>query len=303
MNYKNRCRQCSVPIEINRVKNSGIKYWNSNNNNLKLSEMKKEKNVFGTYEWAAKTVNVINGCSHNCKYCYAKAMAVRFKRKTIDNWQIEEVNLKQLKMKRRKTDGHVMFPSTHDITPANIKYSIELLKNLVDAGNKVLIVTKPHFEVIKEICEKFQSNKGNILFRFTIGSTDSETLKFWEPEAPDYNERKSCLEYAFNQGFSTSVSCEPILDVNTYKLVNALLPFITDAIWIGKPNRLLSRLKFNGENDELTIFRAKKLIALQSDEYIKSLYEMFKDCKKVKWKESIKKIVDIEIPTTKGLDI
>lgn len=265
--------------------------------------MKKEKKVFGTYEWAAKTVNVINGCSHNCKYCYAKAMAVRFKRKAIDNWHIEEVNLKQLKMEKRKTDGLVMFPSTHDITPENIPYSIEVLKNLIDAGNKVLIVTKPHIEVVAEICEKFQSNKASILFRFTIGSTDSETLKFWEPEAPDYNERKLCLVYAFIQGFSTSVSCEPMLDINTFQLVNELLPFITDAIWIGKPNRLLSRLKFNGINDKQTISRAKKLIALQSDEYIRSLYESFKDCKKVKWKESIKKVVDIEISTTKGLDI
>lgn len=265
--------------------------------------MKKEKKVFGTSEWAVKNVNVINGCSHNCKYCYAKAMAVRFKRKTVENWQIEEVNLKQLKMERRKTDGLVMFPSTHDITPENIIYSMELLKNLINAGDKVLIVTKPHLEVVKEICEKFQSNKESILFRFTIGSNDSETLKFWETDAPDYNERKSCLVYAFNQGFSTSVSCEPMLDGSTYQLVNELLPFITDAIWIGKPNRLLSRLKFNGENDASTISRAKILIALQSDEYIKSLYEEFKDCKKVKWKESIKKIVDIEISTTKGLDI
>ena len=265
--------------------------------------MKKEKKVFGTAEWATKTVNIINGCSHNCKYCYAKAMAIRFKRKTIENWQIEEVNLEKFKMKRGKTDGLVMFPSTHDITPTNISYSTEVLKNLIDAGNKVLIVTKPHFEVVKEICEKFQSNKESILFRFTIGSTDSETLKFWEVDAPDYNERKSCLVYAFNQGFSTSVSCEPMLDVKTSKLVNELLPFVTDAIWIGKPNRLLSRLKFNGENDEETLSRANKLIALQSDEYIISLYESFKDCKKVKWKESIKKIVDIEIPTTRGLDI
>ena len=263
----------------------------------------KEKKVFGTSEWAAKTVNVINGCSHNCKYCYAKAMAVRFKRKTVDNWQIEEVNLKQLKMKRRKIDGQVMFPSTHDITPANIQYSIDVLKNLLEAGNRVLVVTKPHLEVVKEICEKFQLYKENILLRFTIGSNDSETLRFWEPDAPDYDERKSCLEYAFNQGFLTSVSCEPMLEGNTYELVNELLPFVTDAIWIGKPNLLLSRLKFNGENDELTIFRAKKLIALQSDEFIKSLYESFKDCKQVKWKESIKKIVDIEIPTTRGLDI
>ena len=303
MIIKNRCRQCSVPIEINRAKNSGLKYWNSNNNNLKLSEMKKEKNVFGTYEWAAKTVNIINGCAHNCKYCYAKAMAVRFKRKTIDNWQIEDVNLKQLKMERKKTDGLVMFPSTHDITLANIKYSIELLKNLIEAGNQVLIVTKPHLEVVKQICEKFQSHKENILFRFTIGSTDSKVLTFWEIDAPDYDERKSCLEYAFNLGFSTSVSCEPMLDTNTYQLVKELMPFITDAIWIGKPNMLLSRLKFNGENDVQTINRAKELIELQSDEYIKSLYEMFKDSKKVKWKDSIKKIVGIEVATTRGLDI
>ena len=62
----------------------------------------KEKKVFGTEEWAVKTVNIINGCSHNCRYCYAKAMAVQYKRKTIDNWHIEEINLEQLKMKRKK---------------------------------------------------------------------------------------------------------------------------------------------------------------------------------------------------------
>lgn len=264
-----------------------------------------EKKVFGTYEWAVKTVNVMNGCSHNCKYCYAKAMAVRFKRKTVDNWHIEEVNQKQLKLKVKgvKTNGLVMFPSTHDITPANISYSMEMLKNLIDNGNKVLIVTKPHLEVVKRICEEFQQKKESILFRFTIGSNDSEVLKFWEIDAPDYEERKACLVYAFNQGFSTSVSCEPMLDANTPQLVNELLPFITDAIWIGKPNMLLSRLRFNGANDAQTISRAKELMAQQSDEYIKQLYELFKDNDKVKWKSNIKKIVDIEIPTTIGLDI
>lgn len=263
----------------------------------------KEKKVFGTEEWAVKTVNIINGCSHNCRYCYAKAMAVQYKRKTIDNWHIEEINLEQLKMKRKKTNGMVMFPSTHDITPENMSYAMELLQNLIDAGDKVLIVTKPHLSVIKQICEKFQTNKESILFRFTIGSNDSEVLKFWEIDAPDYEERKSCLEYAFNLGFSTSVSGEPMLDGKTPQLVNELLPYITDAIWLGKPNMLMSRLSFNGETDKQTISKAKELLALQSDAYIKSLYLMFKDCPKVKWKSNIKKVVDIEIPTTKGLDI
>jgi DNA repair photolyase len=33
----------------------------------------------GTKEWADKTVNCCTGCSHDCLYCYAKGMAVRFK--------------------------------------------------------------------------------------------------------------------------------------------------------------------------------------------------------------------------------
>ena len=41
--------------------------------------------VFGTYEWAVKNFNIVSGCSHNCKYCYSKEMAIRFKRKTPDS--------------------------------------------------------------------------------------------------------------------------------------------------------------------------------------------------------------------------
>ena len=52
--------------------------------------MKGEKQVFGTYEWAVSNANFINGCFHNCKYCYSKEMAIRFKRKTASNWELEE---------------------------------------------------------------------------------------------------------------------------------------------------------------------------------------------------------------------
>ena len=33
----------------------------------------------GTQEWSVKTVNCCTGCSHDCRYCYAKGMAVRFR--------------------------------------------------------------------------------------------------------------------------------------------------------------------------------------------------------------------------------
>lgn len=265
-------------------------------------KMKNEKQVFGTYEWAVENANYISGCSHNCKYCYSREMAIRFKRKTSLNWQTEEINKIQFKKKVKKVNGIVMFPSSHDITPKNIENSIYFLEKLLNVDNEVLIVTKPHLVVIKTICKKFSNKKSKILFRFTIGSNNTDTLKFWEPNAPSYKERKECLIFAFKNGFSTSISCEPMLDNNIAELVEELTPFVTNSIWLGKMNFIHRRLKMNGINDKETIDRANELIKIQSDENIKKLYNQLHSNKKIKWKESIKKVVQIKISTTKGLD-
>ncbi len=46
-----------------------------------------------------------------------------------------------------------------------------------------------------------------------------------------------------------------------------------------------------------------ELLGLFTDERIMELYELYKNNPTIKWKESIKKIVGIEIPTQAGLDI
>ena len=264
--------------------------------------MKMDKQVFGTYEWAVENANFISGCSHNCKYCYSREMAIRFKRKNIDNWHEEEINYLQLEKKAKKVDGVIMFPSSHDITPESLDYSIQFLNKLLVLGNEVLIVTKPHLTVVRKICETFAEFKQNILFRFTIGSCDSDTLKFWEPNAPSYEERKQSLIYAFNTGFNTSISCEPMLDNKIEDLILDLNPYVTNSFWLGKMNFLLRRLKMNGIGDELTIEKAMELVEQQSDENIKGLYSRLAANEKIKWKESIKKVVQIKVETQKGLD-
>jgi len=265
--------------------------------------MPMDKEVFGTLEWAAKNANFITGCSHDCKYCYSKEMAIRFKRKTAQNWKIEEIRQNSLYKKFKKIDGKYMFPSSHDIHPIHINESIYFLKKLLEAGNDVLIVTKPHFECVETICNELKVFKNNIMFRFTIGSTDTKILQFWEPGAPCYEERLSCVKLAFRLGYETSLSCEPMLDNNVEELISKTLPFITDSIWIGKANFLLKRLKTNKCNSLKEIKKAEELIKWQSDENIKFLYSKLKDNKKIKWKESIKKVVDLQIQTKKGLDI
>lgn len=265
--------------------------------------MGKEKQVFGTTEWASTNANFINGCVHDCKYCYSKAMAIRFKRKTSKNWIVEKVNQEKLKKIPKKTTGTIMFPSSHDISPENLNYSLTYLGNLLVNDNNVLIVTKPHFEVIKRICHEFSDNKKNILFRFTIGSCKTETLKFWEPGAPSFEERLKSLKYAYNSGFHTSVSAEPILDINTKSLIEKMMPYVTDAIWVGKPNFLVQRLTTNGNADIKTLKKAAELNASLTDKWILELYNLYKKNPKIKWKESVKKVLNIEISTTKGLDI
>ena len=260
------------------------------------------KQVFGTYEWAVENANFINGCSNNCKYCYSREMAIRFKRKTTENWSQEEINYNQFNKKIKKVDGFIMFPSSHDITSVNLPSTIIFLRRLLEARNNILIVSKPHFDVIEAICNNFSDYKKNILFRFTIGSKNTETLKFWEPGAPEYEERKKCFIYAYEKGFETSISCEPMLDAHTIALVSDLQDYVTDFIWIGKANFLLRRLTMNGIVDEETTNRAQKLINSQSDSNIKLLYRKLKNNPKIKWKESVKKVLNLEISTVKGLD-
>lgn len=259
--------------------------------------------VFGTYEWANETVNIIDGCKHDCKYCYSKAMAIRFKRKTPANWKEEKIRNNGSLNYSKKVDGTIMFPSSHDIHPEHLSYHIDFIERLLEHGNRLLIVTKPHFDSIKTICEQFIDYRDKILFRFTIGSINSDILKFWEPGAPDFNERLKVLKYAFNKNFQTSVSCEPMLDNNIVGVIDAVYPFITDSIWLGKANYLIKRLKFNKADDHLTMKKALQLLNWQSDDNIQDLYDIYKDDAKIKWKESIKSIVGIKIPIQSGLDI
>lgn len=250
-----------------------------------------ESNLTGTREWAESNFNFIDGCSNNCKYCYARALAARHKRIATEQWAEEHFREKALSLKVPKKSGMIMVPSSHDITPKNLLQSIEMLKRLLEAGNRLLIVTKPHLECVRTMCDELSPFRGQIQFRFTIGCADSEILKFWEPNAPTFEERLESLKWAYSQGFSTSVSCEPMLDVNIAAVVGAVSPFVTESIWIGKVNRLKSQLSLNGYRDVETIRRAEELLNWQNDNNILKLYYKFRNHPLIQWKDSVRTVL------------
>jgi DNA repair photolyase len=203
---------------------------------MKAARVNDRKITLGTKEWADSNVNVYNGCSNNCRYCYARKMAIRFGRKTEETWKIMEPNRPQIDKGYRKRNGRIMFPTSHDITVESLQSCLIVLEKLLQAENEVLITTKPRYECIKKICDNFKDYEPQIQFRFTITSLDSKLLSFWEPGAPSFKERLKSLKFAHSKGYKTSISIEPFLDENPYELLDVLLPHVTESIWIGKMN-------------------------------------------------------------------
>lgn len=67
-----------------------------------------------------------------------------------------------------------------------------------------------------------------------------------------------------------------------------------------KVNKIESRVKIEDEEIKQAV---GKINAGQTDDKIKGIYARHKNNDKVKWKESIKDVVIIDIPTVSGLDI
>lgn len=243
----------------------------------------------GTKEWAVANVNIQIGCEHNCRYCYARAMAVRrFRRCTAEQWTKPVIDHNKVTVNQRHINGVVMFPSSHDITPSNISECLCVLHRLLDAGNQVLIVSKPHWDCITVICDFFKEFKKQITFRFSIGSLSDDILSFWEPGAPSAAERLACLIHAYQSGYATSVSCEPYLDRCVIDTYEKCIDSITTDFWIGKLNQFDSRVDLSGVSAEQIKRFVNPLKDAQSNAAVLDLYNSMAGLPRVRWKDSIR---------------
>lgn len=250
-----------------------------------------KKRKTGTREWAQKTVNCVLGCEHDCRYCYARYdMIERFRKIPKGSWATPKVRTDEVLKSRPKYSGVVMFPSTHDVTPSVLGECLVVLGRLLKSGNEVLLVSKPHFECIKAIVYPFEAYTDKLRFRFTIGSPRDEVLKFWEPGAPSFTERLRSLILAYEMGFKTSISAEPLLDPDHVKdLWDRLIPYVNWEFWIGKMNKTDSRVDTNDPEVRKMLI---PILEGQTDERVMEIWKMFKNEKFVQWKDSYKEVIE-----------
>lgn len=242
----------------------------------------------GVGEWATHSYNVAKGCDNGCQYCYAKALAKRTGRIIQEEeWEVPDIDLGKSEI-FEKVDGTVMFPSTHDITPLTLETYLKAAENILRSGNQLLIVSKPSLQCIPTLCDQLLPYRTKINFRFTIGTMDQQTSRLLEPYAPTPEERISCLKYAYESGYKTSVSSEPLLGgLQTAQSIYASTePYISDTIWFGKINRPPVNNQPKEIVDKLVWIKTQ-----QSDERVRWLHAVFDGQEKVRWKDSIKKVM------------
>lgn len=244
----------------------------------------------GVSEWADYSYNIGTGCINDCRYCYAREISQKLKHhQGGTSWNQERV--KPFKASIHETvKGIVMFPSMHDISEGYLPTYLKALQNLLDAGNAVLIVTKPRLASIQAICDAFPHHGDHMLFRMTITSLDAELSRYWEPGAPLPEERVAALRYAYDAGFQTSVSVEPMLDTmaNVVTLYHTLSPYLTEDIWFGKMNDIGRRVVMRNRPEEVAV---NTIIENQCDTNIRWLYQQLHDQPMVQWKDSVTKIL------------
>lgn len=249
-----------------------------------------DRNGKGTKEWADHSINVAVGCSHNCRYCYARGMAMRFGRATRDGWATEHLRPEKLALARKKYEGVVMFPTAHDITPATLDLSRTVLRELVARGNQVLIVSKPHVHCVDAVCDDLNGHADQVQFRFTMGTGSRDVAAFWEPGAPEPAERLDALRLAYARGFATSVSMEPMLSSvdDTIRWVRVVDPYVSETIWIGKLNRPETRVM---TADKHAAFMLSEIRKQQCDDEILRMVDVLRGNAKIRWKDSIKEVM------------
>lgn len=181
-------------------------------------------------EYCDLAINIYQGCSHGCTYCYARKMFERYH----PNEKFEDVKLRpgiieatKKQLSSGKFEGKTIqlcfmcdpYPAGIDTTPTR-----EIIKLIKAAGAHVQILTKGGDRARRD----FDLLDGGDSFGITLTCNNIRKELCHEPNAASGAERYFTLESASRCGIKTWVSFEPVLEpdgvLEFLKTIGVFLP-------------------------------------------------------------------------------
>jgi len=220
-------------------------------------------------EYSPYSLNIYNGCDHNCKYCYVKTMPFT-KQVTNEEIKPKEDILERLEkqLKKQEITEQVLLCFMGDpYCKADIQYETtrEVLNILLKYNIPTAILSKGGERILRDI-DLFKKFK-KIKVGATLTLLDEKESLDYEPNAALPRERIEVLKKLHNEGIKTWVSFEPVIrPLTTYQLLELSYPFV-DQYKVGKMNHYILETDVNwGEFGNVIV---KKLMKYKKDFYIK----------------------------------
>lgn len=191
-------------------------------------------------EYSPLALNLYNGCSHGCKYCYAPGIMHKKREDYIYAKPRKDiVNLVKADMLKFAGDPRpiLLCFSCDPYQPAEEEHGItrQVLEVLGEHGCKVSVLTKAGPLVYRDfdLLLKYDVELG-----ITLLFSDDACRQRWEPNATTVSDRMTMLLHAHRENIRTWISIELVFyPVQAISIVKECAPF-TDCFKVGKLNHM-----------------------------------------------------------------
>lgn len=170
------------------------------------------------FDW---TINVYRGCSHACRYCFARPTheylglntGDDFDRKIVVKINAIEKLRAELADPTWRGDGVAMGTNTDPYQRAEAKYRLTrgVLEALTERANPFSILTKSplvtrDLDVLTEA-----ANRTQLSVNFSVGTLDQRVWRLTEPGSPNPRRRIEAMAKLSSAGISTGALVAPVL--------------------------------------------------------------------------------------------
>jgi DNA repair photolyase len=193
-------------------------------------------------EYSELALNLYNGCSHGCIYCYASNIRFRTREDFTKYISPRDDILNKIKKESPKIGKYYpdkpillcFLCDPYQEMDELLELTREALRILSDDGCSIQVLTKAGTKAIRDF-DILRSNPLNS-FGTTLTGMTEDFRAYWEPNTATYESRVEAIEKANSLGIKTWVSLEPVIDPETTYFIIEDVYNIVDHFKVGKLN-------------------------------------------------------------------